>query len=235
MKKIFFFAATMMAVMTINATVYDFTALTAESDWTVTNATKNTTETKEDKGKFVYDIAADVEATVVPSKLTNDIVFSIKNGSDKKKAFNINLAKGFEFGGKNGILTIDNVKIGDKIVITVASKGSTAANFEVEGYPKGAITVTTDLVCPVKGGEGADDEGYVWKEIEYTASATSVVIKEGTAGYRIKAVEVVSATANENVKADAVKAVKTIENGQLVIIKGNNKYDALGTFLGTVE
>ena len=231
MKKIFFFAATMMAAMTINATVYDLTTLTAESDWTVEGATKNATVTTDTK--LVYDLKAETLATITPSKLTSDITFSIKNGSDKAKGVVIPLGKGFEFGGKNGILTIENVKSGATIKLVVAAKGSSAANFadETNTYPKGAVAVTEDLTCPAKskGAEGADDEGYIWKTLEYTANSEGIVeIKEFAGGYRIQSIEIIGATANENVTAE-VKAVKSIENGQLVILKNGVKYNALGT------
>ncbi len=233
MKKIFFFAATMMAAMTINATVYDLTTLTAESDWTVENATKNTKETTD--AKLVYDLKAEVEATVTPSTLSSDITFVIKNSSDKAKGIVIPLGKGFEFGGKNGILKIENVKSGATIKLVVAAKGSTVANFadETNTYPKGAVAVTEDLTCPAKskGAEGADDEGYIWKTLEYTANNEGIVeIKEFAGGYRIQSIEIIGATANENVTAE-VKAVKSIENGQLVILKNGVKYNALGTVI----
>ncbi len=231
MKKIFFFAASMMAAMTINATVYDLTTLTTESDWTVTDATKNTESTD---AKLVYDVKAGVAGITTPSALTTDITFSVKNSSDKTKAFNIPLGKGFEFGGKNGILKIENVKSGSTIKLVVAAKGSSAANFadEKNEYPKGAVAVTADLTCPAKskGAEGADEEGYIWKTLEYTANDEGIVeIKEFAAGYRIQSIEIIGVTANENVTAEEVKAVKSIENGQLVILKNGVKYNALGT------
>ncbi len=230
MKKIFFLAATMMAAMTINAAVYDLTTLTAEADWTIENATKNTTQSTETK--LVYDTQAGVEATIVPAKVSDDIQFSIKNTETKTKAFNINLGKCFEFGGKNGILTIDNVKSGATIKLVVAAKGNSAANFadDTKTFPKGATAVTEDLTCPAKskGAEGADEEGYIWKTLEYTANDATVQIKEFAAGYRIKSIEISGSTANENVKAE-VKAVKSIDaNGQLVILKNGVKYNALG-------
>ncbi len=231
MKKIFFFAASVMAAMTINATVYDLTTLAAESDWTVTGATQNATETTDTK--LVYDLKAEVEAAITPSKLTTDITFSLTNSSDKAKGIVIPLGKGFEFGGKNGILKIENVKSGSTIKLIVAAKGSTAANFadEAKKYPKGAVAVTADLTCPAKsaGAEGADEDGYIWKTLEYTANNEGIVeIKEFAGGYRIKSIEISGETANENVTAE-VKAVKSIENGQLVILKNGVKYNALGT------
>ena len=232
MKKIFLFAAAVVAAMTVNAKVIDLTAIgTTIDEWNVSEATLNETESKPADGKYVYDIKAGVES------LTNlladpDIVFGIKNGSDKAKAFVVYPGKCYEFGGKNGILYIKNTVAGDKIVLTVAAKGSTAANFadEAAAFPVNAVAVTADLTLPAKGSEGADEQGYVWKELEYTALGGDVQIKEFAGGYRIKAIQVGASQCVDNVFEDA-KAVKTFENGQLVIIKNGVRYNALGVQL----
>ena len=232
MKKIFLFAAAVVAAMTVNAKVIDLTAIgTTIDEWNVSEATLNETESKPADGKYVYDIKAGVES------LTNlladpDIVFGIKNGSDKAKAFVVYPGKCYEFGGKNGILYIKNTVAGDKIVLTVAAKGSTAANFadEAAAFPVNAVAVSADLTLPAKGSEGADEQGYVWKELEYTALGGDVQIKEFAGGYRIKAIQVGASQGVDNV-LDAVKAVKTFENGQLVIIKNGVRYNALGVQL----
>ena len=78
MKKFFFFAAALVAAATINAKTYDFATYATEADWVVTSATKNATESKEDK--LVYDIQGGVEAVVSPKGAEN-IKFTIKNGS----------------------------------------------------------------------------------------------------------------------------------------------------------
>lgn len=235
MKKIFLFAAAAVAALTVNAKVIDLTAVgTTIDEWTVTEATQNATETKEADGKFTYDIKGGVASESFITAEPN-VVFQIKNGSDKAKAFVIYPGKCYEFGGKNGILIIKNTKAGDAIKLTVAAKGSTAGNFEGDGFPVSASAVSTDLTLPAKGSEGADEQGYVWKELEYVSLGGEVQIKEFNGGYRIKAIQIGAEDGNkdeaiDNVNADA-KAVKTFENGQLVIIKNGVRYNALGVVL----
>lgn len=230
MKKIFFFAAALVAAATINAETYDFSTYATESDWVISEATKNTGESKEDK--LVYDIKGGVEAVVSPKGAEN-IQFTIKNGSDKAKAFNINLGNSFEFGGKNGVIKLSGVQVGANIQLVVAAKGGTAANFEdaAGAYPKGAIAVSKDLTAPAKGSTGADEKGYVWVTLEYQATSANVEIKEFAGGYRIKSLTIGGETAIDNANAEAVKAVKYMENGQLIIEKNGVKYNALGAVI----
>ena len=228
MKKIFLFAAAVVAAMTVNAKVIDLTAVGTTIDaWTISEATLNS-GSDADAGKYIYDIKGGV-ASESYINAEPSVVFQIKNGSDKAKAFVIYPGKCYEFGGKNGILIIKNTTAGDAIVLTAAAKGSTAANFTDPDavYPKNAVAVSTDLILPAKGSEGADEQGYVWKTLEYTSIGGDVEIKEFDGGYRIKAIQIGGTQGVENVES-GVKAVKTFENGQLVIIKNGVKYNALG-------
>lgn len=232
MKKIFLFAAAVVAAMTVNAKVIDFTAVgTAIADWTISEATLNATESNAEVGKYVYDIKADVASESYINAEPN-VVFQIKNGSDKAKAFVVYPGKCYEYGGKNGILIIKNTQVGDAIKLTVAAKGSTAANFDVEGFPVNASAVSTDLTLPAKGAQGADEDGYTWKELEYISLGGEVQIKEGNGGYRIKAIQIGDAGTQgvDNVNA-AEKATKVFENGQLIILKNGVRYNAIGAKL----
>ena len=235
MKKIFLFAAAAIAALTVNAKVIDLSAVgTSIEDWTISEATQNAGESDASKSKFVYDIKGGV-ASESFIKAEPNVIFQIKNGSDKAKAFVVYPGKCFEYGGKNGILIIKNTKAGSAIKLTAAAKGSTAASFvDPDGaYPKQAVAVSTDLSLPAKskGAEGADADGYTWKEIEYTSLGGDVEIKEFAGGYRIIKIEFEAGEqAIDNVNA-GVKAVKTFENGQLVIIKNGVRYNALGAAL----
>ena len=232
MKKFFLFAAAIATAMTMNAKVLDLTATgTAIGDWTVGEATLNSDESNPEGGKYVYDIKAEVASESYITAEPN-VVFQIKNTSDKKKAFVVYPGKCYEFGGKNGILIIKNTNPGDKIVLTAAAKGTTACDFtDAAGtYPKNAVAVSSDLTLPAKGSEGADEQGYVWKEIEYTSLGGTVEIKEFKGGYRINKIQVGASQGIDNTKAGQ-KAVKIFENGQLVIIKNGVKYNAIGVQL----
>lgn len=234
MKKFFLFAAAVAAALTVNAKVIDLTTVgTSIDQWTVGEATLNETESKPADGKYVYDIKANVASESFINAEPN-VVFQIKNTSDKPKAFVVYPGKCYEFGGKNGILIIKGTAPGDAIKLTAAAKGSNAANF-VDGtavYPKNAVAVSTDLTLPAKaaGAEGADEQGYIWKTLEYTSLGGDVEIKEFVGGYRIKAIQVGAASQGiDNV--EAVKAEKFYRDGQLIIRKNGVEYNALGAKL----
>jgi len=234
MKKFFLFTAAVIAALTVNAKVVDLAAVgTSIDQWTISEATLNNDNSDPDKGKYVYDIKAGVPSESFVNA-EPDVVFQIKNGSDKAKAFVVYPGKCYEFGGKNGILIIKGTAVGDAIKLTVAAKGSNNADFKDAAgtYPKNAIAVSTDLVLPAKekGAEGADEEGYIWKVLEYQAIGGDVEIKEFNGGYRISKIEVGSEQAVENI-FDGAKAEKIMENGQLVIIKNGVKFNALGAQL----
>ena len=233
MKKIFLFAAAVVAALTVNAKVVDLTAIgTTIDEWTVSEATLNADNSDEAAGKYVYDIKGGV-ASESYVKAEPSVVFQIKNGSDKAKAFVVYPGKCYEYGGKNGILIIKGTTAGDAIVLSVAAKGSTAANFaDAEGtYPKNAVAVSTDLTLPAKGSEGADEQGYVWKTLEYTSLGGDVEIKEFAGGYRITKIQIgAEQQAIDNIEAGE-KTVKFFENGQLIILKNGVRYNALGAKL----
>ncbi len=233
MKKIFLFAAAIVAALTVNAKTLDLAAVgTSISEWTPGGgATLNTSESDEAKGKYVYDIkGGDANDAIITAE--PNFIFETKNTSDKKKAFVIYPGKCFEFGGKNGVLILKGVSVGAEIKLHVAAKGGTPANFaDAEGkFPQGAVALSSDLVLPAKskGAEGADDEGYIWKVLEYQAIADEVQIKEFEGGYRIVKIEVGGETPVDNV-FEGAKAQKVIRNGQVLILKNGVEYNVLGT------
>lgn len=231
MKKFFLFAAAVIAAMTVNAKVLDLTAtaLTID-DWTISEATLNS-GSDADAGKYIYDIKAEVMSETYVTAEPN-IVFQLKNGSDKAKAFVVYPGKCYEYGGKNGILVIKNTNSGDAIKLTVAAKGSTAANFAdpQSVYPKNGFAVSTDLVLPAKGSAGADEQGYVWKVLEFESLGGDVEIKEFDGGYRINKIEIGVTQGINNTNA-AGKVEKFYRDGQLIIRKNGVEYNALGARL----
>ena len=195
-KHLFLFLLAMLAI-DVHAKVIDLSLIgTSISDWTVSEATLNGDNTDPDKNKYVYDIkrgvASESFVTAEP-----DVVFQIKNGSDKAKAFVIYPGECYEFGGKNGTIIIKNTLPGDAIKLTVAAKGSTAANFADEAgtFPVNATAVSTDLVLPAKDGDkaetnGYDEKGYCWRELEFLSLGGEVQIKEFAGGFRIKRIAI---------------------------------------------
>ena len=231
MKKFFLFAAAVVAAMTVNATVYDLAEMNfAQSDLTVTNGTiydnssKSYFEVKNTAGETV-------EMTI--AQLPN-MKFSYKNSSEKI-AFKVyyitdSNAKGkIQMDGNQRDITFTNVNVGDVITLYVNSKGDTGAQF-ADGDKgtafTGAVAVDANAAgiataLPGKANETGDFE------IKVQAIATTVVIRETVGGYILHKVEISGGQGVENV-LDNAKAVKTFENGQLVIIKNGVKYNALG-------
>ena len=237
MKKFFLFAAAVIAAMTVNAKVLDLSVVgTTIDEWTPgAGATLNEGESDVEKAKYVYDIKGG-EANITYITEEEGIEFQTKNSSDKKKAFSIYPGKCFEYGGKNGILVIRETDADDVIKIKVAAKGSTPANFkdEADAYPKNAEAVTEDLVLPAKDkdAEGADEQGYIWKVLEFKSLGGDVEIKEFNGGYRIAAIAINEELPENITNTQAtVKAEKFFRNGQLVIRKNGVEYNALGAQL----
>ncbi len=191
----------------VNARVIDFTSsATSIDDWNISEATLNESESDEKKGKFVYDTKGGI-LSETSMKTELNVAFQYKNGSDKAKAFVVYPGKCYEFGGRNGVLIVKNTHLGDTIILTAAAKGSNEANFaDPEGvYPINASALSSDLTLPVKGSDGADAQGFVWNELEYTSLGGDVQIKEFNAGYRIKKIQIKDAyytltTSNEDPK-----------------------------------
>ncbi len=235
MKKIFLFAAAAVAALTVNAKVIDFATVgTTISDWNVAGATLNAKESDEAKAKFVYDIKAEV-VSETSLAAEPDVVFQLKNSADKAKAFVVYPGKCYEFGGKNGILIIKGTVANEVIKLTVAAKGTTASNFVDKDavYPKNAVAVSTDLTLPAKsaGATGADEDGYIWKVLEYKSNGGDVEIKEFAGGYRITKIQIgADAQGIEDIEA-APKAEKFFRDGQLIIRKNGVEYNALGAQL----
>lgn len=234
MKKFFLFVAAVAAAMTVNAVVYDLAEINfAQTDLTVTggtitdNTSKSYFEVKNNAGETV-------EMTV--AQLPN-IKFSYKN-SAVKTAFKVYYitetnAKGkIQMDGNQRDVIISNVQVGDIITLYVNSKGSTGAQF-ADG-DKGTAFTGAVAVDPNAAGigtalPGKDNETDAY-EIKVQAIASEVIIRETAGGYILHKIEIGTATGVENVAED-VKAVKTFENGQLVIIKNGVKYNALGVAL----
>lgn len=234
MKKFFLFAAAVAAAMTVNAVVYDLNEMNfAQSDLTVTggtitdNAAKSYFEVKNNEGETV-------EMTV--AQLPN-MKFSYKN-SAVKTAFKVYYitdtnAKGkIQMDGNQRDITLTNVNVGEIITLYVNSKGSTGAQF-VDGDKgtafTGAVAVnpSADGIGTALPGKASETDAY---SIQIQAIASTVVIRETVAGYILHKIEIGATQAIDNIEAGA-KAVKTFENGQLVIIKNGVKYNALGAQL----
>lgn len=207
-------------------------------DWTINNATINESNTDASKGKYAFDVQANIPGiSYVTAKPR--FQFEYSNASDKTKAFFIYTNRCYEYGGKNGIVNILNTQKGDTIKIEVAAKGTTAGNFvdSKAVYPIHATALTEDLTLPAKGSAGADDNGYVWRTLEYLSQGGNVALKEFGGGFRLRLIELIHVEPNPTTDIDSVnsssiqegdRAMIILHNGQLFILRGDNLYTIQG-------
>lgn len=238
MKKIFLFAAAVVAAMTINAEVYDLSTMNfAQTDLTVTGG-----EISDNASKSYFEVKNKAGETVEMSiaQLPN-IKFSYTN-SAVKTAFKVYYitegvnAKGkVQLDGNQRDITFTNVKVGDFITLYVNSKGDTGAQF-ADGDKGTAFTGAVAANASAAGigsalpGKSNETDAY---EIKVQAIASTVVIRETAGGYILHKIVIGDAGSQQAIENAEVaeKAAKFFENGQLVIIKNGVKYNALGAKL----
>lgn len=222
MKKLFFFAALAVSAM-LNAQTYDFTTIDIQdADLIVTDGTKSFNT---DKG--YYEIKNTAGATVsMAIKQVPNVTFTYKNSAEKK-AFVVKPLNYVQMDGDQRDLTISGLTVGTTVTLSVASKGGTANSFE-DSESKGTgltgcVWVSGNKTQAPKSGE------LVFEEVTVQAIASTITIRTTAGGYALNKIVIGNGgTGVENVAAQAQKAVKVIENGQLYIIKNGVKYNALG-------
>lgn len=229
MKKFFLFAAAIVAAMTVNAKVVSFAEIV---DNTPADAAKSTFddafeyENIETKGvanssgdAYLVEIRQ-VEGTtgwgVTTLKLVDEeqVYFEFKDGSANKlvmKAYK----EYVQPNGKAACLVITDLSVGDKVKINLKK-----ALENKEAMIEGATVTKHNFDDVVVELEAAAEEIRVYSKNEAGDADAKWQITSVVIGGDESAVD--------NVKADA-KTIKTIENGQVVIIKNGVKYNALGT------
>lgn len=218
MKKIFFFAAAMCAALTasaINPGTYSFSSIAAAGDFTITGAKANSTTT--DK-KLVYDMeAAGTPIVVTPTALSSDIKFTIVHNSEAKaKYFTVALGDYFEFGGKGGILEINNAPIGQTLVLHIANKSDKGDGAIAAADCAGVAGA--DVTLPAKTADG-----YTYVDATYTITASSVSIKENVYGYRIQSITIGAGTGFDEVAAEKANVQRVMMNGRVYLRKADGK------------
>ncbi len=229
MKKIFLFAAAVVAAMTVNAKVISFAdyvynssadsavlGFDAAFDYENINIKGAANSAGDSYLVEVYQTEAtsDWETTSLYLKSDDQVYFKIKDSNANKlvmKAYK----EYVQPNGKAVCMVISGLNAGDKVKITLKK----ALNKEsmIEG-----ATVESDKFNAT--------------EVELTAAANEIrIYSKNAAGdadakWQIVSVEVPGEQGIEDVQ-DAVKAQKFFENGQLVIIKNGVKYNALGAQL----
>jgi len=216
MKKIFLFAAAVVAAMTVNAQTIAFSAEDeiAQADFPQEKVYANgnfkiTITNTADGGKFLVDANKTKFGTSLEDMWESTDRLNIKGKSDSKTAVTITAPA----AGKIKLYARTSGKT-TGVDVAFSQYSETVASFTL---------VDTDAKV-VKDGD-SDVNIYPIKEFSVQAGDISMTF---TRGMYLYAVEFVSgAQGVENVDA-ADKAVKTFENGQLVIIKNGVKYNALG-------
>ena len=195
-------AASQASDMADDEFTLNFTDVASIDDWTITDAVLNEVESTSYSNllTYVYDITAGMPSVAYVTEVPN-ITFTIKNNSDKSKAFSIGISQGYygyyQAGGKNAVITIKNTRKNDIISLYVASKGSTAADFaDPQGvYPINAVALSEYLTLPAKNGDSepgdeVDNSGYIWRTLQFRSLGGDVEIKEFAAGYRIRSISI---------------------------------------------
>jgi len=228
MKKFFLFAAAIVAAMTVNAKVVTFAEIV---DNTAADAAKSTFddafEYENIETKGVANSAGDaylvevrqVEGTtawgVTTLKLVDEeqVYFEFKDGGANKlvmKAYK----EYVQPNGKAACLVITDLSVGDKVKINLKKA------LDKEAMIEGATVTKHNFDDVVVELEAAAEEIRVYSKNEAGDADAKWQITSVVIGGDESAVD--------NIKADA-KTIKTIENGQVVIIKNGVKYNALGT------
>ena len=243
MKKIFLFAAAVVAAMTINAepvvvtlpeisNYIDFQALSV-SDPAMTQHTVTSTDPYElaNGSKLVgFQKSDGSEAantwnvkesynTTMPTP-TWDGVDSLKVGTMFRAASGTTIELGAFTTTEEGRLAVFYQPNGDSergVEISVYGDVVTGTNLTGDGTKIGGIRPAYAGIITLPAGS-------------YDAGDVVIKLVVNTSNIFGVSIEKLQAQGVENVK-DAVKAVKTFENGQLVIIKNGVKYNALGAQL----
>ena len=239
MKKFFLFAAAALAALTINAASFvgfdgHETKLGTQihDEGLMQNLVNiDTVETDATKHKYNINIkegSAPEEPTAECSFTMGGITFWYSNSNAGTTAYKTYDNYIQPNGNKRKVVI--PTTIGEKVRIYAAEA---IAGVAVEGA-QGKTSV--DLVaCYQKNAE--DKNEFVDQYVELTAKTTSIVLwsdkrdaDSTPTKFKLVAILPVAEQGINDVNAN-VKAVKTFENGQLVIIKNGVKYNALGAQL----
>lgn len=198
MKKQLLFVAAFVATMfgTVNAqTTYDFRGIQA-SDITINPAETGEIGTYKldevDVPSVSYKGAESAVMTVTFTGKDN-LALTYKNGSAKSNI----LKCGPEFlqtDGKNVIIVLSNVTVGQVISLNVKAKGGTAATFEGTG-------------CTADASNPASIDNSDFQTISFTATDSNVSIKETTGGYRITTLTIGGGAPNNIASSVAEKVI----------------------------
>lgn len=193
MKKILLFTAFAVLTLTGFGQTYSFEGLVA-SDFT--NLSSNGT-----LGSYSMDgVAGPAISYTSPDYMTftvKGVNFRYKNSSNKSNI----IKSGTTFlqtDGKNVEIMLTGLTVGDKILLNVSAKGGTNSVFAVTG---GTVNSPADATST-----GVSNAAYV--DVEITADAADVTIKETAGGYRIKTLTLTKASTSSVKTSFAEKGIQ---------------------------
>ena len=235
MKKFFLFAAAVVAAMTVNAKTWNFA--TVPGDFHPGNGSDAVVMNDDAAALAISAMTASHSADAAGTVDNFDgLGFYYKNSGGASKA-------GFKFFPEGGYLQlcggdvtllIYDAKAGDKLVVEFKAKGTT--EITTSEIINGKGTAAIDELFPANI-EVVTDASSKSKEDEAPAVAEFKVKNDGVValkaknGYNVYRIVLGEDTeAIDNIEVNE-KAVKTFENGQLVIIKNGVRYNALGAKL----
>ena len=181
---------------------------------------------------------------IISFKNRDGLTLRYKNSADKANALKLP-ANYVQADSKNFEMYVDGVEGGDTIVFVVTAKGSAPTfdhNYSTACYltpyqpEDDTDPCFTDGAVYTASDAKVEDDYIGWTNLVYVVQEGrhSVRLKETANGFRIAKIQLGAyrgeGQAIENVNT-TVKAVKVVENGQLVIIKNGVKYNALGSQL----
>jgi len=230
MKKFFLFAAAAIAALTVNAKVITFAEIVdnssadaakaaVEEAFDLTNITvKGVANSAGDS--YLAEIrqteaTTEWEITNMALKSDNQAYFTFKDSNNDKlvmKAYK----EYVQPNGKAVCLVITDLTEGDKVTLTLKKA------LDKETFIEGATVTTDRFASDVVELTAAGEEIRIYSKNEAGSADAKwqlISIEIGGSGEGV-----------ENVEA-TVKATKAFENGQLVIIKNNVRYNALGAQL----
>lgn len=229
MKKIFLFAAAVVAAMSMNAAVWEFKTDTINTVEAVNAMASNTTftltqKTSSDNQPYVavdYKLGgADAELYFTNAPI--EVKFTYKNSGDKTEC--LKLYNSYLQINRKGVIMTIYCMPGDDIIITPKSY-SKACEFAVTGADKAVVAfeknTETPIVLKATDSEVVFDSSAPSDANAYAQACQFVSIQVGAAGPK---------EAIDNIEAGE-KAVKFFENGQLIILKNGVRYNALGVAL----
>ncbi|MGM9836871.1 MAG: hypothetical protein ACI30A_00085 [Paludibacteraceae bacterium] len=228
MKKLFFFAAALVAAIAVNAQAQGFDgrdgtlgtqiyAEGVEANSLVQNRI-NVTLSETDITAHKYEIKVTVGGEC--SFTMGGVEFWYQNSNDGNVAYKTYNTYIQPNGNKRKVtipvVAGKTIKIGVQDAITVAAEGASTPTIELQGW--GADKDVLTELTPATGAATI----VLWSDLRDNAY-TQAKFKLGAVIY-----ETNGETALSNTKDDAVKAQKMMVDGQLVILKNGKKFNALG-------